>query len=51
LLQETDRDEKSILLPVWKGLELSEVGVAVWSGEDSHEATQVEVGAEGADRA
>ena len=34
--------EADILLPVWKGLELSEKGVAVWSGEDGHEATQVE---------
>ncbi len=42
---------RAILLPVWRGLELSEKGVAVWTREDSHEATQVEAGAEGADRA
>jgi transposase InsO family protein len=40
-----------ILLPVWKGLELSARGVAVWTGEDSHETPQVETRAEGADRA
>ena len=40
-----------ILLPVWQGLELRERGVAVWSGEDGHEATQMEARAESADHA
>ena len=40
-----------ILHPVWQGLELGESGVAAWSGEDSHEGTQMEARAEGADRA
>jgi hypothetical protein len=34
------RSNPSILLPVWKGLELNGRGVAVWSSEDGHEATQ-----------
>jgi hypothetical protein len=43
--------DNPILRPVSKGLEVSEHGVAVWQWEDSHEATQVAAGAEGADRA
>jgi hypothetical protein len=34
-----------ILLPVWQGLELRGRAVAVWSGDDGHEETQVEPGA------
>jgi len=45
------RVQYTILLPVWKGLELSQNGVAVGQREDSHEATQVETGTESADRA
>jgi hypothetical protein len=41
----------TILLPVWKGLELRERGVAVWTRRDSHEATPMEARTEGADRA